>query len=147
MEEDRKFPSWVLPAAGVALVIALVTIGLARGPAAFDPDTPEGTVQLYIDALVEGEFENAASFWAGDGCVPDSAIPTTGAPDVSASLVSVDSSGSSATVVVRLTENSSDALGGLIEFEEWFTLVKQDDRWLIRQPSWPYYDVICEESA
>lgn len=147
MKEDRRLPGWVAPVAGVAAVVVLVIVGLARGPAEFDPATPEGTVQLYFEALVDGDFDTAASFWDEEGCTPSSTIPSGGAPDASASLVRVDGNDIEATVVVRLTENSQDPLGGLYEYEEWFTLIRRDDSWRIRQPSWPYYDLVCEESA
>jgi len=147
MEEDRKLPGWLLPVAGVFMVIGLVALGLARGPAELDPSTPEGTVQLYIQAVVDGDFDNAASYWADDGCIPSSAIPTAGTPDVSASLVAVDGNDIESSVTVRLTENSQDPLGGLYEYEEWFTLIRNNESWKIRQPSWPYWDVVCEESA
>ncbi|MGH8873599.1 MAG: hypothetical protein ACRDWS_16690 [Acidimicrobiia bacterium] len=147
MEEDRKLPGWVLPLLGVAVVVVLVVIGLNREPAQFDPDTPEGTVQLYIGALVDGDFGTAASFWATDGCTPASVEPTGGVPDISASLVRVDDTGSDVTVVIGITENLADPMGGLYEHEEWFWLVRQDDGWKIRQPSWPYNDQLCEEPA
>ena len=147
MEDERKIPGWSWPLIGVVGVVALVLIGLNREPAALDPGTPEGTVQAYIGALVEGEFETAADFWADDGCTPSSTIPTRGAPDVSVSLVSVDGNDVQANVVVRISENSEEPLGGLVEYEEWFTLVRRDGAWRVRQPSWPYYDLVCEESA
>lgn len=147
MEEDRKLPGWVLPVAGAVGVIALVVIGLSRGPAELDPATPAGTVQLYIQALVDGDFETASSYWATDGCFPESSTPTGGAPEVSASLVRVDGNDTQADVVVKLTETSGDPMGGLYEYEEWFALVNQDETWKIRQPSWPYYDQLCEEQA
>jgi hypothetical protein len=147
MEEGRRIPGWALPVAGVLSVVALVVIGMNREPASLDPDTPEGTVQLYIEALVDGDFDTAASYWDEEGCIPGSAVPTGGAPDVAAALVSVDGNDIQANVVVKITETSQDPLGGLYEHEEWFTLVRQDDVWKIRQPSWPYYDQICEEAA
>jgi hypothetical protein len=147
MEEGRTIPGWVLPVAGVLGVVALVVIGMNRGPASLDPDTPEGTVQLYIEALVDGDFDTAASYWDQEGCIPGSVVPTGGAPDVAAALVSVDGNDIQANVVVKITETSQDPLSGLYEHEEWFTLVRQGDVWRIRQPSWPYYDQICEEAA
>jgi hypothetical protein len=146
MEDERRIPGWSWPLIGVVGVVTLVVIGLNREPAALDPDTPEGTVQTYIGALVEGDFEAAADFWA-DGCTPSSTIPTRGAPDVSVSLVSVDGNDVQANVVVRISENSEEPLGGPFEYEEWFTLVRRDGAWRVRQPSWPYYDLVCEESA
>ncbi len=147
MEEARKVPGWVLPVLGVLLVVGLVAIGLNREPAQFDPSTPQGTVQLYIAALVDGDFETAASFWADDSCIPESSEPTGGAPDISATLVSVDGIDDESTVVIGITDNSSDPMNGLYEYEEWFTLVRGEDGWKIRQPSWPYYDQVCEDPS
>ncbi|HEU5111947.1 MAG TPA: hypothetical protein VFU96_01440 [Acidimicrobiia bacterium] len=147
MEEDRRLPGWVLPLVGVLAVVALVVVGLNRSPDQFDPASPEGTVQSYIAALVAGDFETAATFWAEDDCLPASIEPTEGAPDISATLVSVDGDETEATVVIGITDNTSDPLNGVAEYQEWFTLVRGDTGWKIRQPSWPYYDQICEASA
>lgn len=147
MEEGRRLPGWVFPVAAVVGVVALVVIGLNRGPANFDPETPEGTVQLYLDALARGDFDIASSYWATAGCIPPSNIPTTGAPDVSAALVSVDGNDIQATVAVRITETSTDPLTGLYEHEEWFTLINEDGSWKIQQPAWPYWDQVCEDVA
>ena len=147
MADDRNLPSWVLPVAGVVMVVALVAIGLARGPADLEPSTPEGTVQLYVQALVEGDFETASSYWSDVGCIPTSTVPTGGAPDVSATLMGVDGNDIEASVTVRLTENSQDPLGGLFEYDEYFSLIRNGEEWTIRQPAWPYYDIPCEETA
>lgn len=147
MEEDRRLPGWVLPVVGSVAVVALVVIGLNRSPDQFDPASPEGTVQSYVAALVAGDFESAATFWAEDDCLPASIEPTEGAPDISATLVSVDENDAEATVVIGITNNASDPLNGIYEYQEWFTLVKDEGGWKIRQPSWPYYDQVCEASA
>ncbi len=144
MEEGRRLPGWVLPVVGVGAVIALVLIGLNREPEQYDPESPEGVVQSYIAALVDGDFETAATFWAEGDCLPASIEPTGGAPDISATLVSVDGGDDEATVVIGITDNTTDPLNGIYEFEEWFTLVNQDDAWKIRQLAWPYWDQICE---
>lgn len=146
MAEGRRLPGWVLPTAGVAVVIALVAIGLNREPEQFDPDTPEGTVQSYIAALTAGDFETAATYWADDGCRPESHEPTGGAPDISATLVRVDGSDQDATVVIGITDNSTDPVNGIYQWEEWFNLVREEGEWRIVQPSWPYYDQVCEEA-
>jgi hypothetical protein len=147
MEEDRRLPNWVVPVVVVLAVVALVLIGLNRDPEQFDRESPEGTVQSYIAALVDGDFEAASSFWADDGCIPVSTRPTRGAPEVSVSLVSVEGNGNQANVVVRITENSDQPLGGLAEYQEWFSLTRQDGTWKVQQPSWPYYDLECEDNS
>ena len=108
MDEGRKLPGWVLPAAGVAAVVALVVIGLNREPEQFDPATPEGTVQSYVAALSAGDFDTAASYWAEDSCLPESTEPTGGTPDISATLVRVDGNQDEATVVIGITDNTAD---------------------------------------
>ena len=144
MDEERRLPGWVLPVVGVLAVVALVLIGLNREPEQFDPESPEGAVQSYIAALVDGDFETAATIWAEGDCLPVSSEPTEGAPDISATLVSVEGDDEEATVVIAITDNTSDPLDGLSEFQEWFNLVNEDAGWKIRQLSWPYWDQIFE---
>lgn len=147
MEEERRLPGWVLPVVGIGAVVVLVVIGLNREPEQFDPATPEGTVQSYIAALVDADFDTASSYWADEGCHPLSTEPTAGAPDISATLVRVDGGDDDASVVIGITDNTADPVDGIYESQEWFTLVRGDEGWKILQPSWPYYDQVCEETA
>lgn len=148
MKEEGRNPGWVWPLIGVVVVVALVVIGLNREPARYDPDTPEGIVQAYLAALIDGDFATAASLWADEGCRPQSIEPTEGAPDISASLARVDVDDDEATVVVDITGTSPlDPMGPAYEYQEWFTLVRRDGSWRILQPSWPYYDQPCEDTA
>jgi hypothetical protein len=146
MDEGPRLPGWVLPAAGVIAVVVLVVIGLNREPEELDPDTPEGTVQAYVAALTSGDFDAAASYWSDQGCVPEFPEPTGGAPDIAATLVRVERGGDDqATVVIGITDNTADPVNGIYEYQEWFNLAREDGSWKILQPSWPYYDQICEE--
>jgi hypothetical protein len=145
MDEGHRLPGWVLPVAGVVAVVVLVVIGLNREPEQLDPGTPEGTVQAYIAALTAGDFDTAASLWSDQGCIPESVEPTGGAPDISATLVRVEGGDDEATVVIGITDNTVDPVNGIYEYQEWFNLVREDGSWRILQPSWPYYDQMCEE--
>jgi hypothetical protein len=147
MDEGRRLPGWVLPAVGIAAVVALVVIGLNREPQQFDPATPEGTVQSYLAALTAGDFDTAASYWTEDSCHPESSEPTGGAPNISAALVRVDGDEEEATVVIGITDNTNDPVNGIYESQEWFNMVREDGAWKILQPSWPYYDQMCQEPA
>ncbi|HLF44161.1 MAG TPA: hypothetical protein VJA46_11650 [Acidimicrobiia bacterium] len=141
MDEDRKLPGWLLPVAGIVVVVALVTTGLLRETPDLDPVTPEGTVQAYLEAVFAGDQEAATGYTDGD-CDPNlgPGSPTEG---VSASLVSVELTADNATVVVRLSQPSEDPFAGLSEYDEWFYLVNRDGTWVISQPAWPYYGVDC----
>lgn len=63
-------PGWLLPLGLGVIVVILVVIALARGPASFDPDTAEGTVQEYLLAIDEGRWDDAVEIvhedWRGN---------------------------------------------------------------------------------
>ena len=46
------------------LLVASVIVALARGETEFEQGSPELTVQQYVRALVEGDFETAESLWS-----------------------------------------------------------------------------------
>jgi hypothetical protein len=57
----------VLTAATVVVLIALSLIVVALRPAAtFEPDTPEGTVQRYVSAVIERDLVAARALFAAD---------------------------------------------------------------------------------
>ena len=66
--------------------------------------------------------------------------------NISAALVRVDGSDQDATVVIGITDNSTDPVNGIYQWEEWVNLVREEGEWRIVQPSWPYYDQVCEEA-
>ncbi|HZD24421.1 MAG TPA: hypothetical protein VE569_13640 [Acidimicrobiia bacterium] len=61
---------WLLPTGLTVLVITLVAIALTRGPAKLDPDTPEGTVQEYLLAIHDKQWDTAIEVihkdWRGE---------------------------------------------------------------------------------
>ncbi|HLF61706.1 MAG TPA: hypothetical protein VI980_11080 [Acidimicrobiia bacterium] len=143
MDEEGKLPGWLLPVALVLVVGALVAAGLLREAPDLDPSTPEGTVQAYLEAVFAGDQEAAAGYTDGE-C--DSNIgPGSPTDGVTATLVSVEGDDNATTVVVRLSQPSQDAFGGMFEYDEWFNLVNEDGTWVIHQPVWPYssYGVDC----
>jgi hypothetical protein len=141
MDEERKFPGWLLPLIGALVVVILVAAGLLRETPDLDPSTPEGTVQAYLQAVFDGDQEAAAQYTEGD-CDPNLG-PGSPVDGVSASLVRVEGDDNQATVVVKLSQPSGQPFAGLSEWEEWFTLINRDGTWMIQQPVWPYYGVEC----
>ena len=50
---------WLVPVGAAVLIVALVAVALVREPAQLDPNTPEGTVQVYLQAISDGDYEGA----------------------------------------------------------------------------------------
>jgi len=141
MAGDRKLPGWLLPTVGVLAVVALVAAGVLREAPELDPTTPEGTVQVYLQAVFDGDQEAAAALTEGE-CDANLG-PGSQVDGVSASLESVEGDENQATVIVNMSQPSSDPFGGLSEWQEWFSLLNHDGTWMIQQPVWPYYAGEC----
>jgi hypothetical protein len=126
----------------VALGIVAAVVSGSREPQRLDPATPEGTVQLFLTALFDGDEEAAADHLAPDlGCEPpfDAYLPDGARLEV----VSSTTEGGEAEVVVDVVERS----GGLLA-DEWshrasYELVADDEGWLISGQAWPVYS--CEK--
>lgn len=73
-DTPQGYRKWLIPVGLLAVVGALVTIALLRGPVVLDPDSPEGTVQEYLVAVDEERWEDAVAVihpdWLG-GCTGD----------------------------------------------------------------------------
>lgn len=149
MNEDARRPRWALIAlvAGVALVvvIALIAVFARGGPAAYDADTPEGVVQRYAQAVLDGDTDTAKSY-----LVPEVAESCTRAPSSSdgyrLTLLKTTTREQTARVDVLLARvYGSGPLGtNEYEYEEAFDLVKDGDSWLIEVAPWEF--TICEEA-
>jgi len=137
----RARPSLVLAIiTGLVVVLAVIAgvLTTRRGPPALDATTPEGTVQLFVLAFIEGEDESAVAFLDPDlGCTAplrEVYRPTR----VSLAVVSTRTSGQHADVVLEVTEYDNGP------FDSWshreaYDLVRADSGWLITGNPWPIY--------
>ncbi|WP_349361570.1 hypothetical protein [Cryobacterium sp. PH31-O1] len=122
-----------------ALVLVSLVVVFTRGaPETLDPGTPEGVVQAYSAAVIDGDETAAAAFLtagASVGCSQGEHGPTDSLRVV---LVSTTTRPNSADVVVSLVTSYDDGPFGAseYEFESNFDLVKVDGDWLIGQAPW-----------
>jgi hypothetical protein len=139
-----RLVGWVLAAALVVLVAAAVAVGVLREPILLDPQTPEGTVQAYVQAVLDGEWHEARSHLTDDleaectathfrhSWVPDS---------LTATLDDVRLDDDEAEVLVRLrTTAEPTPFDGPYETTETFDLIREDTSWRITGQPWPVYD-------
>jgi len=149
MSDDAHRPRWALIAllAGilVVVVIALIAVFARGGPALFAADTPEGVVQRYSQAVIDGNTATAMTYLAPDVAASCTTVPA-GSDDYRISLLKTTEREETARVEVLLaTVYGSGPLGtNEYEHEDFFDLVKDGDGWLIDVAPWEL--TICEEA-
>ncbi len=166
-EEARtsRVPGWLLPVGLVALVVGLVAIALSRGPTEIDPDTPEGTVQEYLQAINDERFDDAVDVihpaWRGAcegsdlaGFVDTDFTARLGNESFGGGFVAVPATeeGSSVplpptdtTVEVTISHNQGGGIGSSWDEYVVFELIDDDDFWWLGNDPWPYFLWNCRE--
>ena len=140
--------TWWFVGGFILAIGVLLAIALTREPVALDPNTPEGTVQNYLQAISDEDYEGAINLVHPDsdqGCSPaDLAIAS---PETfTATLGDTRTQGGSSLVIVTIREGSREpepfesSFGG---YEEFFELENDTGVWLIIGSPWPYYDWRC----
>ncbi|TFC49800.1 hypothetical protein E3T26_08545 [Cryobacterium sp. TMT1-21] len=133
----------ILSVIAVLVVVALVAVFTRGEPQALDPGTPEGVVQGYATAVIDGDEQAAGEFLTEDafsGCEKFDRSPTG---DLRVTLVSTTERAESADVKVSIVTSSGNGPFGADEYETEgvFDLVKVNGDWLIDDT--PYELMIC----
>lgn len=138
---------WVVLAALAFLVVAGVVLGALRGPASYDLDTPEGTVQAYVQAVLDGRWVDARDLLAGELRPRCGIADLRGAwvqPPLTVHLDDVEVTGDLAEVRVRLRALATPAPLDVVEVDrgsiEVFDLTRASGQWRLTGEPWPIYD-------
>lgn len=167
-DERRSARFWLLPAGLFALVVVLVVVALSRGPITLDPETPEGTVQEYLQAINDQRWEDAIAVihpeWLGSCEAAD--LEQWADPDFTATLGTNDGFGGvveerfaeiapggaagplpEATEVVEVTISHTSGAGLGSSWDEYvaFELIDDDGFWWLGNDPWPYFVWNCRE--
>jgi hypothetical protein len=168
VNEKANWPRWGLPVGIAAAVTVLVIVALVRDPVLLDPDSPEGTVQEYLQAISEERWEDAYAVLDEErfaGCsAADVASNAPGEP-FTASLAAGDGSAvverfeevgeegppttttppdEETVVEVTLRFGESGPLGGGWTTHEVFEVVSREGFWWISGDPWPYFSWRCQ---
>lgn len=121
----------------LVVVVALIAVFARGGAAPLDPDTPEGVVQRYSQAVVDGDVETATTYLVPEIAESCQRIPADG-DDLRITLAETTERENSARVdVLVVTVYGSGPLGpDEYESEETFDLVRVDGDWLIQTAPW-----------
>ena len=137
----------ILCAIGALVVVALVVVFTRGTPALLDESTPEGVVQRYSAAVIDGDEAAAMAYLApalGDDCVP---FETGSAQDLRVTHVSTTERDETADVRVLIVTTYDGGLFGSSTYEEEgeFDLIRDGDDWLIESAPWPL--TICDPAS
>ncbi len=131
----------LLVVAGLVLVLAVIAalVSASRGELDLDPATPDGTVQLYIKALYEGDEDAALALLDPElGCEePFQQLYLSESARVG--VLETEMDGDTATVVIEVEEESGAGLFESWSHRETFELIAAGDGWLITGEPWPVY--------
>lgn len=164
----RSKRSWLLPAGLFALVATLVVIALARGPVVLDPDTPEGTVQEYLQAIRDERWEDAIAVihadWLGS-CEPSDlqgwtdteftatlgtssglgGVTTERFVDIGSDQPLPTLPEDAETVDVTISHSSGPGLGSSWDEQTTFKLIQDAGFWWLAEDPWPYFVFSCRD--
>ncbi len=136
----------LLAAVGVVVVIALIAVFARGGPPQYDEDTPEGVVQRYAQAVIDGDVETALTLLVPEIADSCDRLPT-GIDDYRVTLLETIERSDTARVEVLVTTIYESGPLGTNEYqsEEVFGLVAADGGWLIDATPWQF--TICADSG
>jgi hypothetical protein len=119
------------------LVIVSLVVVFTRGEAELlDESTPEGVVQRYSIAVLDGDNDTAVehlSFRTQEQC---GTVQNTLSDDLRVTLISTDLRDDSADVRVQISRHEGGAFGSEYSYEEDFRLVRDGGDWLIETVPW-----------
>ncbi|HEU4850027.1 MAG TPA: hypothetical protein VFS93_06420, partial [Terrimesophilobacter sp.] len=115
------------------VILALVVVFTRGTPAPLDPTTPEGVVQAYTTAVIDGDLSAITPLLTKEVRDNCERLDPERNSSVRLTLVSTDVSGDHATVRVSIaTDYGSGPFGSSsYQTEDTFTLAKEGGQWLV----------------
>ncbi|REK26268.1 MAG: hypothetical protein DWQ40_00105 [Actinobacteria bacterium] len=144
---DRR-RRWVFPALVGVVLLVLTLIALFREPVQFDANTPEGTVQGYLQAIADQDWEEAHAHLSEalqDECTTADMARNGPYGSFTATLGDVEELGQRTLVNVTIREGTDGGFGaGGYTFDPGpFALEQESGSWVITQVTWPYFYYAC----
>jgi hypothetical protein len=141
MSEKRANKVLGIVLAVIAAVALIAVLALKEPVAELDKGTPEGTVQQYLGAVTERDFEQALTFLVADSkCTVEDFDRAYIQDSLRIGLSEVSPSESTAVVTVSIQYSNGDPFGGTYSEDRNFRLIKTDNGWKITGVPWPTYE-------
>jgi hypothetical protein len=126
----------LLSVIAVLVIVALAVVFTRGEPELLDESTPEGVVQRYSTAVLDGD-DDAAMGYLSDGAQEEcGTVQDTSVDNIRVTLISTDLRDASADVRVQVSRHEGGAFGSEYSYEEDFRLVQEGDDWAIESAPW-----------
>lgn len=151
---ETKRNRWIWPVVFTVVVVVLAVIALNREPVELDPNTAEGTVQTYLQAIGDSDYDTAFSLLDPDfyeGCTAadlathvDRSEPFTAVFDTD-NIEKLTDHETIVPVQMRFGTTGPFSNG----WTSWESFVTSDESgtWLITEEAWPYFVWSCREDV
>ncbi|MEN8114776.1 MAG: hypothetical protein ABFS21_10360 [Actinomycetota bacterium] len=143
---DRHSRIVLIVIAAVTVVLVAVAIVVALQPTEeLDPSTPEGTAQRFYQAVLDGDEDLAATYFAEDftGDCPREDFEYYGPESFRVVIADTEISGDEAKVDVVITETWGEGpFRDSHTFDETLHMTRSGDGWLITRTPWPV-EIYC----
>ncbi len=134
-ETGRTSRGLVLAAVvGGLVLVALVLVVTLRDPVSYPPDSPEATVQAFLQSVADNDPDT--SLLAVDCSRRD--LEVYGDLQLRAVITDTSVDDDRTRVDVAITEGSGGMFGDGYSHDETYWLVEAPDGWLIDDFNWPY---------
>lgn len=126
----------LLSVIAVLVIVSLVVVFTRGAPELLDESTPEGVVQRYSSAVIEGDEDAALGYLSDEAREQCGSVQNTVDDDFRVTLISTTSRGDSADVTVRISRSDGGPFASEYSYEEDFRLVSSGEDWLVESAPW-----------
>ena len=126
--------------AAISIVALIAVLAVKETTPQLDANTPEGTVQQYLQSVTARDFDSAITYLASDTkCKLEDFDQAYIDDSVRVSLLDTTITTNLASVRVSIENSSNDPFGGAYTEAQTFRLTKSDTGWRISGIPWPTY--------
>jgi hypothetical protein len=147
-EETTNQRKWVFPVVAATILLALTLIALFREPVVLDGDTPEGTVQAFLQAIADKDFDAARGYLSAglqEECTVTDIASAGPYESFTATLGRVDDLDEGALVYVSLRLGIDSSLDTYTIDPGPYRLQQESGEWGIAEVAWPYFFFGCDQ--
>lgn len=126
----------LLSVIAVLVIVALVVVFTRGGPRLLDESTPEGIVQRYSTAVLDGDDDAAMEYLTDEVREQCGTVQNQSTEDIRVTLSTSVVNDDSATVTVLISRHDGGPFGSEYSYEESFRLEKSGDGWRVDRAPW-----------